>query len=385
MELRATFTRIMALPRYYLRGMVRELHRRPVFLWAQAIAFKVLITVVPIVVLGTGLAAYILRQDRPFASVETLIRDFLPAYQSDQIVIFLSQLQSASGTLTLIGATALGISAITLFTTLRTVLANVFQAEWHEHRSVLRGYLFDFRMTLQVGAFFIASTLITIARRTLDEDAVEWMRSIGIESDWFAQGWHSALDSFGLVLPFILSVAMFFQLIWLIPMPKPPKRSAFAGALFTAALWEIGKSGFTAYAAQYANFEQSALAALGDTFIFVIVIVFWAYFSGLLLSLGAIVTLLHERKHRKPEIMATYYPTVAYDDKHDPDSLIVNQGSASDSAPFEVRERAISESFRQISERERELLQWEMELDALQRRLQTRADSLGVPPGTQDE
>jgi len=117
----------------------------------------------------------------------------------------------------------------------------------------------------------------------------------------------------------------------------------------------------------------------------VIVIVFWAYFSGLLLSLGAIVTLLHERKHRKPEIMATYYPTVAYDDKHDPDSLIVNQGSASDSAPFEVRERAISESFRQISERERELLQWEMELDALQRRLQTRADSLGVPPGTQDE
>jgi membrane protein len=327
MEHRATITRILALPRYYLRGLIRELYRRPVFLWAQAIAFKVLITIVPIVVLGTGLAAYILRLDRPFASVENLIRDFLPAYQSDQIVIFLSQLQSASGTLTLIGASALVISAVTLFTTLRTVLANVFQEEWHEHRGLLRGYVFDFRMTLQVGAFFIASTLITIARRTLDEDAVEWMRSIGIESDWFAQGWHSALDSFGLVLPLILSVAMFFQLIWLIPMPKPPKRSAFAGALFTATLWEIGKSGFTAYAAQFANFEQSALAALGDTFIFVIVIVFWAYFSGLLLALGAIVTLLHERKHRKPELMEPYYPSISYDEEHDADSFITSGGS----------------------------------------------------------
>lgn len=50
-----------------------------------------------------------------------------------------------------------------------------------------------------------------------------------------------------------------------------------------------------------------------------------------------------------------------------------------EAAPFEVRERAISESFQQISERERELLQWEQELEALQQRLQARADSLTVP------
>ena len=54
-----------------------------------------------------------------------------------------------------------------------------------------------------------------------------------------------------------------------------------------------------------------------------------------------------------------------------------------EAAPFEVRERAITESFRQISERERQLLQWEQELKELQRRLQARADSLGVPPEEQ--
>ena len=51
-----------------------------------------------------------------------------------------------------------------------------------------------------------------------------------------------------------------------------------------------------------------------------------------------------------------------------------------EAAPFEVRERAISESFRQITERERDLLQWEQDLEALQARLQARADSLGIQP-----
>lgn len=51
-----------------------------------------------------------------------------------------------------------------------------------------------------------------------------------------------------------------------------------------------------------------------------------------------------------------------------------------EAAPFEVRERAISESFRQITDRERQLLEWEQQLEALQRQLQASADSLGVSP-----
>lgn len=328
--IRHTLQQAAALPRYYARGLTRELYERQVFLWAQAIAFKVLITIVPAVVLGTGLAASILRLERPFATIQGLIRDFLPAYQSDQIVVFLSQLQSASGTLTLIGFAGLGLTAITLFTTLRTVLANVFQEEWHESRGFLGGYAFDLRMTVQVGAFFLTSTLITIAQRTVDSKAFAWLQSVGMDTGWLEQGWHTALDTFGLFLPFLLSVAMFFQLIWLIPVPKPPKRSALAGAVFTAVLWEVGKIGFTAYAAGYANFEQSALAALGETFLLVIVIVFWAYYSGLILTMGAIVTLLHERKHRMPEIMDPFYPAASdaarqdsetgSDYPHDPDA-----------------------------------------------------------------
>ena len=306
MKIRLNLTGWTALPRYYIRGMVKELYEKNVFLWAQAIAFKVLITVVPLILLGTGIAGGILKRERPFRSLESLIRDFLPAYQSDQIVSFLSQLQSVSGTLTWIGIGGLTLTAVTLFTTLRTVLANVFAEEWHEHRSILGGYAFDFRMALQVGLFFVASTTVTIAQRTFNTPSMNRMDELGLDPVMVQEGLRQALDYFGIVLPLLLSVAMFFQLIYFTPLPRPPWRSALSGALFTAVLWEGAKIGFTIYATSFGSFEQTGLAALGDSFVMVIVIVFWAYFSGLILTMGAIVTLLHERKHRKPELVLSF-------------------------------------------------------------------------------
>lgn len=48
-------------------------------------------------------------------------------------------------------------------------------------------------------------------------------------------------------------------------------------------------------------------------------------------------------------------------------------------APFEIREQAIGESFRRISERERELLAWEERLIALEMRLSTQVQSTTQP------
>lgn len=306
MAIRRKLVRILAHPRYYARGLAHEVYHRDVFVWAQAIGFKVLITIVPLILLATGLAGNILRQPEPYERVAGLIRDLLPAYQSDQIISFLGQLQSASATLTWIAVAGLTVTSVTLFTTLRTVLANVFKDEWHTHRSFLLGYAFDFRMALQVGLLFVASTLITLARETLNENSIGKLQEFGLDYVWLQEGWQGALDTFGVILPLFLSTAMFFQLLWFTPLPRPPWRSALFGAIFTGVIWEIGKIVFTAYAAGFASFEQSGLAELGDTFVLIIVIVIWAYFSGLILTMGAIISLLHERKHRKPELLSRF-------------------------------------------------------------------------------
>jgi len=283
---------------YYVRGLFRQLYEKEIFLWSQAIAFKVLITLVPTVILGTGVLGRVLRQERPFAYVERVVRDIVPDYGADRLVGFLGQLQGASTALTIIGVATLLVTVVTLFTTLRIVLANIFREDWHSSRSLLHGYLFDLRMALQAGLFFLGSVGLTVIVQTTGTPGVNLLDDVGVGTNWLRALWDAAVHGFSVGLPYLLSVGMFFQLLWFTPIPRPPKRSALAGALFGALLWEAAKGGFTAYATRMGSFEAGFLSLLGDTFVLVILLLFWAYFSGLVLCTGAIVTLLYEARHR---------------------------------------------------------------------------------------
>lgn len=295
--------------RYYAQGLWQHLGEKDVFLWAQAIAFKVLVTFVPLIVLSTGILGQLLRSawvadlfagETPFDAVARFIRDFFPAYQSQQLIDFLEQFQRASGTLTYIGAAALLFSAMTLFSTLRAVLANVFREEWHGCRTILQGYLFDFRMVIQVGLFFILSIALFLFRRVILNWGITQIEQVGGGYLWLLSGWQQAFGILGLVLAFLISTAMFFQLIYFNPQPRPPWKSALLGAVVTAALWELAKSGFTLYAARVGSFGGVGIAA--GTFGLILLLVFWAYFSGIIFISGAIITLLHETRYRTDSV-----------------------------------------------------------------------------------
>src|SRR6056297_2616905 len=152
---------------YYLRGLYRELTAKNVFLWAQAIAFKVLVTIVPIVILGTGLVGRILQGKDAFTAVERFIRGLLPPSQSNELITFLEQVESASGTIVGLGGIGLFLSAVSLFITLRIAVSNAFEQNWHNERSLFGGYLFDVRMVLQVGGLFILTVGLSVALPTL--------------------------------------------------------------------------------------------------------------------------------------------------------------------------------------------------------------------------
>jgi len=300
------FARVETSLRYYLGGLYRYLTDKDIFIWAQAIAFKVLITMVPLVILATGVLGQVLQREQPFETVARVIRDFLPSYQSEELLNFLKQLQQASGTLTIIGIAGLLFSAMTLFTTLRAVISGIFKEEWHEHRSILGGYLFDLRMAGQVGLFFVLSVAISLSIQTLNASGIE---QIGLDYLWLQAGWRRTFKLLGLLLPFLLSTAMFAQLFYFIPVPRPPKRSVLIGAVVTAVLWEGAKYSFTLYATRIGGFDRygggfssDGIAALSDSFGLIIALVFWAYYSGIVLNLGALIALLHEARHRVEQI-----------------------------------------------------------------------------------
>lgn len=292
--------RLKRVPRYYARGLYRQLSDKDIFLWAQAIAFKVLITIVPVIILATGVLGQILRRERPFEVVRRFIEDFLPPYRSEGIITFLQQLADVGGKLTIVGVAGLLFSAVILFTTLRISVSNVFQEEWHEDRTIVGGYLFDIRMVGQVGLFFILSLGLTLATQYLNTAGAEFIEQVGLNYVWLRQGWRQAFQLLSLLIPFLLTTAMFFQLLYFIPKPHPPSRSVLAGALTTGVLWEAAKYGFTFYATRAGRFDYGGEGStpIGDTFGIIIAFVFWVYYSGIVLLIGAVVALLHEKAHR---------------------------------------------------------------------------------------
>jgi membrane protein len=336
LEPRKYLQRMREVPGYYLSGIYRQILEKNIFLFAQAIAFKVIVTIVPLVILATGVLGQLLRGEEAFAQVAEYIYAFLPDYGSEQLVTFLFQLQGASGTITIIGVGGLLITVMTLFTTLRMVISSIFREEWHVERSILWGYAFDLRMVGQVGLLFLLSFGLSLIVQTLNVEGGQLIRSLGLDYYWIREGWMTVFRLVGLLLPLVLSIAMFFQLYYFIPKPHPPRRSAVVGAVVTALLWEIAKYGFTFYATRAGQFDRyvaepgvevatdGAIAlAMGSLFGLIIAFGFWIYYSGLVLSLGAIVVLLHEKRQRvkrRKESMAaqTKKPERAIEGEPDP-------------------------------------------------------------------
>lgn len=311
--------------RYYLRGLYRELTEKNVFLWAQAIAFKVLVTIVPIVILATGLIGRFLKGTDSFVAVSEFIRQLLPPSQSQQILTFLERLSDASGTIVGVGGVGLFLSALSLFITLRISVSNAFEQDWHQERSLLRGYLFDARMVVQVGLLFILTVSLSVLLPPFFSGVVPG--SISQTPQWLRWVWTNVAR---LLLPLSITTAMFFQLYYLVPLPHPRKRSAFWGAIIAAFLWEIAKQAFTYYATYVGRFDRYAqgsegLDALGNTFGLIVAFVFWVYFSSIVLMLGAIVASLHEHRY----VTAGHLPG----EEPPPEALPITDDSSDEPSP----------------------------------------------------
>lgn len=290
--------------RYYLAGIWKRGNEVPIFIWAQAIAFKVLVTILPLILIATGIFGLVLRQENPFDTVAGYLRTFLPVGQTENIVNLLYQLQEASSTITIFGSIFLFVTVVTLFSVLRYIVATAV-GDRHTYRSIPAGYAFDLRMVLQVGLLFLLSFALTLAVNYLSTESTAVLSRIGFDPDLLKRGWRIVLRVVSLLVPYLISLLMFVQLFYFAPRPSPPSRSAFFGATVSAVLFELAKNGFTLYVTYFGTFDrytsgdsEAALGGLGGIFGLLLVFVFWVYFSGLVLIVGAMVTGLHEHRHR---------------------------------------------------------------------------------------
>jgi membrane protein len=302
----AEFRGFFLTARDYLSRGVKLFFDGQYLLFAQAIAFRVLITWVPLALLAMGFLGRLLSQSGPYQILQNFLASYFPTYQSERLATLVEELQRISGTLTIVGFVTLLYTTLTLFSTLRVAVANVFQQDYHRVRGITRGFAFDIQLMLQLGALFLGTVGLTIAGQFLDASGLEFVQRIGLSAEWMLSGWRKVAQFLSLVLPLGLSIGMFFQLYYFIPLPHPPRKSVFFGATLAALLWEVGKYFFTSYATGVNRYdtwastvESDRIAMLGDVFGLLVAFVLWAYYSGLVLMIGGTAVMIHEARRRE--------------------------------------------------------------------------------------
>ena len=294
----------LSLPQYYGGGLFKVFSTDPVFLWAQAIAFKTLVTLLPLILLAAGIFGLVIRGEDSFTTVAGFLRGFLPPSQADGLIELVFALQSASGGLTVLGVVAFLFTVVTLFATLRYVIGAAMGESRHQMRSIVGGYLFDLRMMAQVGSLFLLSFVITGGARFLSARSGAMAAEVGLDAGAVSAATGGLVQVVAVLVPYVLTVGMLAQLYYFVPRPRPPVRAALWGAAAAALLFELAKNGFALYATHVADFDQyadqaeGALGGLGGVFGLLLAFVFWVYFSGLIMIAGAAVTMLHEKKTR---------------------------------------------------------------------------------------
>ncbi len=299
MTLPKPIAHVLNLATYYTRGVIQRFLHEDVFLWCGAIAFKMLIAFVPLTFLAVGIFGIFLKREELFFNMADFIRTFLPNSQSEQLIQAMLTFAGASSAITVIGAIGLLVVAITLFSTLRVIVGNVFGPH-HQRRSIVRGYMSDLRMGLLTTILFGLTVLVQYLRiqslvLLATSGAGETVQGAGIK----------IISLLGLILPFVIVFLLFFLMYYFTPCPRPNARSAVWGALVTSILWEVAKNAFTIYAQYLGRFdryenmmvEDGSITALGEVFGLVLAFVFWVYYSGVVYIVGAMIAALHHEKY----------------------------------------------------------------------------------------
>ncbi|MEM1272129.1 MAG: YihY/virulence factor BrkB family protein [Bacteroidota bacterium] len=310
--------------RYYVGNVAQRFFTEDVFLWNGAIAFKVLVTFLPLTFLSVGIFSRFVGREQVFSGIVDTVKALFPSSQSEDVIEAVLAFAEASDTVIGIGSVALLVVVVTLFSTLRNVLENIFRyRDDHEGRGFLWGYLIDLRLAFVSSLLFLSSIGLTVGVRMVRRWGLGVIAEYGQQGGlFFARLWIT-LGTYGsYLIPLLVTFLLFFSMYYLTPKPRPAIRSALVGAGVTAFFWEIAKNAFTLYAQYVGRFDRygdmltegEGAAALGQVFGLVLALVFWVYYSSLVFIIGGMVVVLHQSARQAEEAESTL-PAVAPEDE----------------------------------------------------------------------
>lgn len=284
----------------FIRRVYLKADQDQIFFMAGAIAFNVLVAIVPLALAVVGIAGFFLqaRADLTGDPADPLVNYLLgvlppvsaefAAGMRDLLNSFIAQ---ATGLFT-IGTLIFAWLATRLIGTLRTALREIFDIQ--QDRGIILGKLFDLQMVFVAGALLAINIATTVL--------IELLAAYGLGFLRVGEGQAAAAHSLLLAVVSLLSIWFMFVLIYrYLPARRIQWRTALISATFTAFLFEVMKQAFAWYFRTYATYASTygALASIA----IVVIYVYWTAVAFILGGeVGQVAALQRIRRRQKERL-----------------------------------------------------------------------------------
>ena len=285
--------------REFARRLWEKCQEDEVFFMAGAIAFGVLLALVPLLTLGIGLTGIVLRSRSgdPTAAVVGLVAENLPRVGDDVDLTGLLQSITAdvvdqSAAFTLAGSIVFVWLATRLAGSLRVALREVFDIDGKHGIFVAK--------VSDVLAVLIGVVLITLNMGITF--LLTWAVELGVDVfGWGGSTLSLAERGLGYAVA-LTSIWTFFLIAYrYLPPRSVPWRTAFIAATFASLAHEALKLSFSWYVTEVANYT-STLGNLAT----VAVLFFWIYYGSLVFILGGEVAQVYTMRKASPAGTVTF-------------------------------------------------------------------------------
>lgn len=287
---RIPWQRITASLVYYAKGLYQRIGQDHLLLLSGGLTFSVFVCIIPFILILFSILGTVLETSSFEEQINVFIDRMIP-YQiyaatvkeviHSRIEEFIAHKEVAG----YIGIFGLLFAASGLFSSMRTILNTIYRVR--EDKSIVVEKFRDLMMVLAVLTFFLLSTQLL--------PAVEIVKDASTKVEFLRFFRMTAIQRFLVsAFSFLIVLTLLYVLYTFIPYERVGKRVAAVSALSGAVLWEIAKQLFGYYITQVGT-----LGRVYGSYVLIVVIAFWIYYSSLVFIVGAeIGELYRERRMR---------------------------------------------------------------------------------------
>jgi membrane protein len=256
---------------------------------AAAISFFALLSIIPLVLLGVWGLGQFLSSAQAFLHVIDYLDEYLPE-SSDAMRLYLMHLVHSHRTIGWLGVAGLLWSGSQGFVILELAMNVALRVP--RRRSFVESRILGIGMILLAGGMLAISLLIT--------SAITAIRNYSLPVVGWRPGEIPALwSAVGAVVSVLLTILSFTGIYGVVPNTPIPWRTALIAGTTAGLCWEAAKRAVAYYLSHVpaATIYGSIYGPIGG----VIALVFWIYYSCVILVLGAELASVLQNIHPQPE------------------------------------------------------------------------------------